>query len=357
MAGLGLVWLAGVRDLQWRARRFVFAVGGVALVFAVTLLLSGFRSAFDLEATRLVGDFQARTIVISDTAKGPFSSSRPIPDDAGAALVASGTAAHADPVLATRQPVLLPGDEPGDERYVYVVAHRLGGLGSPTLADGVAAVGEGDVVVDRSLGLELGEHLTFAGADLTVVGRTSGRTVFLGLPTVYLSIDVVQRLVLGDQPVATMVLVDAAVTDPGPGLRAVTADDARQDLIDPLKNAVVTVGLFRVLLWAVAAVILASVLYISVLERTRDLAVLKATGVRTVHLVSALVVQAVVLALVAAAVACGLAVAAMPVFPVNITLPGELMVQLAGVSVFVGLLGCCAGLRRAVGVEPSAAFS
>ena len=46
MGGLRLVWVTGVRDLQWRLRRFLIAIGGVALVFAVTLLLSGFRSAF-----------------------------------------------------------------------------------------------------------------------------------------------------------------------------------------------------------------------------------------------------------------------------------------------------------------------
>ena len=38
----GFLWLAGFRDLQWRRRRFVIAVLGSSLVFALTLMLAGF---------------------------------------------------------------------------------------------------------------------------------------------------------------------------------------------------------------------------------------------------------------------------------------------------------------------------
>lgn len=43
-----LVWLASRRDLGWRRRRFVIAVGAITLVLALTLLLSGFRDGIDV---------------------------------------------------------------------------------------------------------------------------------------------------------------------------------------------------------------------------------------------------------------------------------------------------------------------
>jgi hypothetical protein len=46
------MWLVAFRDLQWRRRRFVAAVGAVGIVFALTLLLDGFTASLHDEAQR-----------------------------------------------------------------------------------------------------------------------------------------------------------------------------------------------------------------------------------------------------------------------------------------------------------------
>ena len=51
------------------------------------------------------------------------------------------------------------------------------------------------------------------------------------------------------------------------------------DLRRPLKKATSTISFLRVLLWIIAAGIIGSVLYLQAIERTRDFAVFKATGV------------------------------------------------------------------------------
>jgi putative ABC transport system permease protein len=46
------VWIITVRDLQYRARQFAIAVAGAALVFAVTLILTGMSAGFRHEPAR-----------------------------------------------------------------------------------------------------------------------------------------------------------------------------------------------------------------------------------------------------------------------------------------------------------------
>ena len=43
---------AALRDLQWRRRRFVIAMAGVALVFAMGLIMTGLSESFSLEVDR-----------------------------------------------------------------------------------------------------------------------------------------------------------------------------------------------------------------------------------------------------------------------------------------------------------------
>ena len=57
-----------------------------------------------------------------------------------------------------------------------------------------------------------------------------------------------------------------------------TNDQAREDILRPLQNAAQSIDFVRILLWIVAACIVASIVYLSAMERTRDFAVFKATG-------------------------------------------------------------------------------
>ena len=69
------------------------------------------------------------------------------------------------------------------------------------------------------------------------------------------------------------------------------------------------------LLWFVAAGIIALIVYLTALERVRDFAVLKATGSSNGTLFGALLLQAVVLSLGAALVAAVLTILLVPLVP------------------------------------------
>ena len=61
---------AALRDLQFRRRRFAIATLGAALVFGLSVTLSGLAASFDREAERTIDLFGAEGWVIDTNAAG-----------------------------------------------------------------------------------------------------------------------------------------------------------------------------------------------------------------------------------------------------------------------------------------------
>nr|MBA2281057.1 hypothetical protein [Acidimicrobiia bacterium] len=59
-----------------------------------------------------------------------------------------------------------------------LVGHRPGGLGTPTLVDGVPIAAAGEVVVDEELEAAIGDTVTIGSAPFRVVGHTSGHRMY-----------------------------------------------------------------------------------------------------------------------------------------------------------------------------------
>jgi putative ABC transport system permease protein len=155
---------------------------------------------------------------------------------------------------------------------------------------------------------------------------------------------------------ASAVVVRGRPTAAPAGLKVLTNDDVASDLRRPAKSGKSTIDIVSYLLWIVAAGIIASIVYLTALERTRDYAVLKATGTSNTTLFGALLLQSIALSLAAAIVAVGLALLLAPLFPFRMAIDASSYVLLAVLAIVVGTLASVAGLRRAVGVDPALAF-
>lgn len=130
----------------------------------------------------------------------------------------------------------------------------------------------------------------------------------------------------------------------------------KSDALRPLKNAISSIGIVRLLLWLVAATIIGSVLYLQAMERTRDFAVFKATGTSTAAIGSGLALQAVVLSLASAVFAAALAIVLAPRFPLYVEIPTRALLLLPVVTVVVGLSSCLVTLRKIATIQPALAF-
>jgi len=344
--------LAALRDLQWRRHRFIVAVLGAALVFAMGLLMSGLSNAFVVEVDRTLDQTGGDHWVAPAGAAGPFSAGVAIPLDAMPDdLAARAGVRRADPLLFSRA----VGEVNGTVLDVNLFGVVPGGLGSPRPSHGRGPDGAGEILVASSVG-DIGDEVTIFGTVFEVVGTVEHASLIGGTPSVFVPLDGAQQLVANGLDVASMIVTDGQPADLPPGLRAFDRADVQEDLARPLRNATRSIDFVRVLLWMVAALIVGSVVYLSALERTRDFAVFKASGVRTSAIGLGLTLQAVAIALTASVVGAVLAVVIAPAFPLDVVISRSSLLLLPLVAIVSGALASLVGLRRVATVQPAAAF-
>ncbi|MFN2462923.1 MAG: ABC transporter permease [Candidatus Dormibacteria bacterium] len=340
-----------LRDLQWRRRRFAIATVGTALVFAMTLVLAGVSAAFRVEADRTLAGIGADAWVVPAGSTGPFGGLATLPQAQVAEVAREPGVRAADPII-----VLHQAARAGGIKDITLIGYRPGGIGRPPLVDGRESVRAGEAVTDRSLGLSTGAGFTVGTRTYRVVGHTLHRTAYGGLPDVYVTVTEAQALTFGGQPLVGSVVTRGRPTMVPKGLVLMENHTVRDDILRPLGKAVQTIDLVQVLLWIVAACIIASVVYLSAMERVKDFAVLKATGASSRSLMTGLAVQSVLVSLAAALLSAVTAQGLARLFPLAVEVPVSAMLVMPLVALVVGLLASLSGAQRAVSVDPAMAF-
>ena len=270
-----MAWLISIRDLQWRRRRFAIAVIATALVFALSLVLSGVSASFDNEIDRTVDSFEADAWLVRAGTLGPFTAPTTMPAARVESVRRLPGVRRADPVLILGATTTTP-----EARNVNLVGVVPGGTGSPrAISEDLRSPRA--AVVDERLGLDTGDRLDLNGARLRVTGVTNGMTYFAGIPRVTLPLEEAQRLGIEGRPLATAIVTQGRPRTVPRELTMLSNAEVAEDLARPIREAKDTIRLIRGLLWVVAAGIIGAIVYLSVLERVGDFAVLKAVGTST----------------------------------------------------------------------------
>jgi putative ABC transport system permease protein len=323
-----------------------------ALVFALGLLMSGVSASFDNEIERTVDSFGADAWIVPGESFGPFTGPATIPASKVAAVRRQPGVRAADPVAVLRATTTTPA-----RRNVNLIGVVPRGTGSPPGWRGRLLARPRTAIADASLGLAAGDVIELNGRQLRVGALTRGQTYFAGIPTVTVSLATAQALALDRRPLATAIVTRGHPLAAPRGFAALGNDDVVRDLERPVLQAKQTISLIRALLWAVAAGIIGAIVYLSVLERTRDFAALKAIGVSTASLLGGLILQAVVLSLLSATLAVAIEEAVAPAVAMSVEVPVLACVSLPVVAVAVGVCASFIGLRRAIGVDPALSFA
>lgn len=342
---------ASLRDLQWRRRRFFIGVVAAGPVFALALVITGISQSFHNEVWRTINTIDADQWVVSQKASGPFTATTLLPATYAADVARQPGVEKASPLMLLRFSV-----QTSSLHYIGIVGVEPQGVGVPAVRDGRSLRGNGEIVADKTLHVGVGKILTIGGQPFRVVGRTDGVTYFAGQPAVFISLHDAQTLAVDGQPLASAIVVRGHVATPPPGTHVQSNQDVFTDLRRPMKSAGGTIDMMRILLWIVAGGIIGSILYLQAIERTRDFAVFKATGVTGRALASGLAAQAIVLALLATAVAILLSIALAPIMPIRVEIPASAFVLMPLVAIVISVFASLVGLRRAVGVDPALAF-
>lgn len=318
----------------------------------MTLVLGGLSESFEVEAKNTLNAINATTFYTGPDTTGPFMGAGPLLANTVDKVAAAVSGPHhAEPVLFRTLTV-------NDAKKQTVAAFGVlpGHLGDPIPDQGQRLSGKpGEAIVDQRLGYKPGESFVLAGSKLTVVGTLDNATLLGGSPTAFMSLHDMQQAGYGGAPIITAVASDAPAV-PIEGLTSWDRSDSAQDLVRPLRAARDTITFISVLLWAVAMCIIGSVAYLSAVERSRDFAVFKATGIPTREIVAGLLIQASITAAIAATIGGIIAVSLTPVVPMPIVISPRSLLTLPLIAIAAGMLASLAAARRAVKADPALAF-
>jgi len=344
-----------LRDLQWRRRRFVIVVLVASLAFGLALVMTGVTNQLSKEGTNTVALFGADEWVVANGVKGPFTTSQLIDGGLVDTIGSQPGVTAASPILVGRT---LIGDTD-----VNVIGYDPDSTILPDkLSEALAGLSDTDgAVADERFAFGVGDTFDLGGTAVPVVAQVSQTSFYFSMPTVFLPLPLVQHLLYADQNVASAIVVTG---DPGSAASAgldgsvslLTNDDVRADYDRVLKSTKDTIGIINTLLWLMAAGIVAAIVYVSVLERTRDFATLKAIGTSNRSLIGGLIGQAAIVSVASAVVAVGVAKAISPTFSFPVSVPSGAYVQMLVVATVVGVIASLAGIRRISRIDPALAF-
>ena len=344
------MWLVSLRDLQFRARRFVIAILVTSLVFGIALAIDGMRRSVEEESPAIVGLFGADQWLVAKGATGPFTTTNVFDSSNQDDLRDADGVRRADAVVLSRTVIAGP-----PAKDANLIGHVPGGLGSPPLSEGRRVRKSGEAVISPGISTAVGDTLTVGGTSFRVVGKTKEGRYYFGIPTVFTSLEDAQDIVFKGQPLAMAIAVEGKTSTPS-GMKLLTNDEVISDLDRPVEGGVQSIVVMAVLMWVIAAGIIGLIVYLSAIERIRDFAVFKATGAPNRLIVGGLMLQAVLVAVTAGVLAIGVSKLVGLGLPFPSKLGAAGILQLIVISILVGVLASIAGVRRALSTDPAVAF-
>jgi putative ABC transport system permease protein len=347
------VWSVTFSDLLYRYRQFLIAIVGAGVVLATALALSGLAAGFSAEINWTIGGIGAERWVLNDNSHGLISNGSLLPQSAATAISQSPGVTGAAGLAVLPQQVARIN---GRAKTVLVFGVEPGNIGSPAVTSGRALSGPGQVVTDVRTGAAVGSQITVGSMSFRVVGQVVNRTMLAGSPIVFMPLHDAQVLDLGGRPLITAVVTRGIPSRVPAGLAVLTSSEIEHDNLAPLDGAISSINNTKIIMWVVAAIIVAALLYVSALQRVRDFAVLKALGSSSLLLFESLALQAVVVTLLAAVLAMIVANFMGGFFAQPVVIPASAFATLPVIAIVVGLVSSLVAIRRATSADPAAAF-
>jgi putative ABC transport system permease protein len=347
-----------VADLRFRARQFVIAIVGASLVFAMTLLLTGLSAGFRNEITQTVQGFGATSWVVARGTAGRVGSLAPIPETYVSSVARSPGAGRATPVVIVPQPATRGRSDTGsiNSSDIVLIGQTTRAMRRESLASGHWPSAPWEAVTDTDFNVSIGHYFSASGHVFLVVGRIEGRTLLGGQPDVYVTLADAQAVVFGGRPLISAVLTSGVPTRLPRGVTAYSNTRIELSSLNEMSAAVSSVDGARSFMWVIAAIILASLVYVGALQRTRDFAIMKALGSSTQLLFLGLAGQAVAVSVLAACLGAIISNFMGGLFALNVAIPRSAFATLPLAAIVVGLVASLAALRRAVSIDPALAF-
>lgn len=356
-----------LRDLRFAKGRFLLMGGVVALISLLLVLLSGLTAGLGNQSTSALAALPADQIVFGapagDSAKASFTESEVTRGQLSEWAARDGVA-HAQllGISQSRFQAVGPAGTPSGTASVAVFGTEDSGAAS--LAPGPVA--EGTVVIGASLagelGLQTGSRATVGGTDLTVSGVVPDQW-YSHTGVVWTTLADWRNLahITGSDAAATVIAVtsdagtkpDVDAANAAAGTVSTTRDGSFQAL-GSYKSENGSLLLMQAFLYGISALVIVAFLTVWTVQRTRDVAVLKALGGSSGYILKDAMVQAAIvlsagaLAGGAAGVAGGILAGGAVPFLLS---PQTTLLPVGGI-VILGLAGAALAVRSITRVDP-----
>ncbi|MFD6072503.1 ABC transporter permease [Amycolatopsis lurida] len=351
------------RDLRFAKGRFALMGAVVVLITLLVGLLSGLTAGLGEQNTSAITGLPADKIVFAAPAAGQSLSY------ANSAITGTQRRQWAEtPGVTAAEPL-------GIATTKAVAGDRSAGIsvfgvrtGSALAPDSEKISGD-SVVLSTSaaedLGVRSGDTVAVAGRPLTVAA-VAGDAWFSHTPVIWAGLDVWAKTAppADGEPSATVLALtttagaDLAATDVTAGTTTVSKGDSLS-AIGSYTSENGSLQLMRGFLFAISALVIGAFFTVWTIQRSGDIAVLKALGASTAFLLKDALGQAVVLLVGGTAIGTGLAVGlgtvvAGSAVPFLLT-PATVLVPSA-VMILLGALGAALSVRRITSVDPLTAL-
>ena len=399
-----------VKDIRHNLGRFALTAVGIGMLLMVVMGMGGIYRGIIEDATLLIDKLDADLWVVQRSTRGPFAEvSRLPPNLVDRVASVSGVADTRKFVFHTIQRehrgkplrmAILGLDWPTDR-----------GEWLPLMAGQPLAQNHYEMIADRALGLELGEQIPLGKDTFTVVGLTTGmidsggnglafftaldaQTVQFDLPGAAMRLERAARRGRADRidlsssqpglldraeglsaaipalapPAVSAILVRVqqgvdpqAVASTISGWADVsvhTREDERQLMLSgPVEKAKLQIGLFRILLTIISAIIMALILYTLTLDKLHDIALLKLIGAPNHVILGMILQQALLLGALGYGIAYLIRQWIFPRFPRRVILTQDDLIRLAVIVLVISILSSVLGIWKAMCVDPNEALS
>lgn len=258
---------------------------------------------------------------------------------------------------------------------------EVGSFIDPDVALGARLAGEGEVVISPTAaeeGIDIGDRIRVepAGTELRVVGILADQHTFGHVDVGYVPLRTWQEVRAGVRPgdavpehVYQEVTAVAVRADDGGALDLVAGDAAAGTTSMTLEASygaspgftaeTSTLMLIQAFLFAISALVVGAFFTVLTIQRTPEIAVLRALGASTRYLLADSLTQSLVLLVVSTAVGVGLGLAVGALIsstPMPFALSAEPIASASILLVLLGLLGAAVAVIRIARVDPLTAL-
>jgi len=399
-----------VKDIRHNLGRFILTSVGIGMLLMVVMGMSGIYRGIIEDATLLIDNIGGDIWIVQHNTRGPFAELSRVPQNLSyRALAIPGVVTARNFVHHTIQ-----RRNKGQRLRMTVVGLDWpvdNGKWLPLTSGRVLHQNHYEMIADKSLGLHLGEKIQLGKNKYTVVGMTSSMIssggdgiafftvqdalqIKLDTPGEAVRLERVSRSIrvaeseLGlkqpnliefssqessQVPALASPQVSAVILKLAPGanlekainiitgwedVSVYTSEAERQFLLKgSVEKARQQIGLFRILLTIISAIIMALILYTLTLDKLHSIALLKLIGASNWVILKLILQQALILGFTGYCIAYALGQKIFPNFPRRVIISTDDLLQLAFIVLAISIISSFLGIWKALQVNPNEALN